>query len=360
MYTREISELPENIIKNGKAVFGTFEGCPKKLDIRGIRAPFSGFPLPTVITNFRIRSSLSFMFSIGNYIGIIDVFDQKVCGLVDVVFWNKETKRKFAYKKILGPRRRFIPHEMHCGFFASLIKNRYVRLSWDRARNRFSVIFYLKGDSSRPSARAAFIAPYMDECMNEVLTVTPFPTRRRCSATYIATPSIHGSLTVGKTKNSPAVTMEDTDGFAIFRANRAYYNLEYETESVIASGIVEINGTKKRISFVLKSPNENQVEADKFNPNFMFLDGKKTPLPQVRITHTAGMFKTWVIQDFENMVDLTFTPSAKHQREISMLAINTNTTTIYGTFEGVMKTSENEDIALHNFEGLVRSKSIRS
>ena len=78
MYNRKIQEAPEKIVRNGKIEFGTFGGLLPKLDIRGVRAPFAGTPLPAVITNFRIQSSLVFMFNIGSYIGTIDFFDHKI------------------------------------------------------------------------------------------------------------------------------------------------------------------------------------------------------------------------------------------------------------------------------------------
>lgn len=102
------------------------------------------------------------------------------------------------------------------------------------------------------------------------------------------------------------------------------------------------------------------MDADGLNSNFLFLDGKKSPLPQVQITHTLGLGKTWVIQDFENMVDLTFTPISSQLHDFSLMIVHETTTTIYGTFEGVLKTKDNEDIVLHNFEGLVRKESRRS
>lgn len=360
MYTRELSEIPKKLIKNGKAIFGTFEGCPERLDIKGIKSPFTEIPLPQIISNFRIKSSLSFMFSIGDYIGIVDFFDQKIFGFAEVTFWNKVNKRKFSYRKLMGPRRRFIPHNMKSGFCASFKKNRYIRISWDRARNRFSMIFSLKGDSSRPSARAAFVAPFVEERMNEVLAVLPYPTKRRCSATYFSTPSIHGSLTLGKTKLSEPILMNDTDGFSILKVNRAYYTFEASEENVVASGLVDVNGTKKRVSIVITGTDDDQVDQERLNKNFLFVDGKKTPLPPVTITHTAGIKKNWVIQDFENMVDLTFTPIANHVRDMSAFVIHMKANTIYGKFEGALRTSEDEVINISNFEGIVRSQSIRS
>lgn len=355
MYTRDIKTPPERIVHGGKIEFGTFKGLLPELDIRGVRTPFTGFPFPTVITNFRIQSSLMFFFNIGSYIGTVDFFDHKAFGFADVVFWNKDSGRKFAYRSFMGPRRRFIPHNMKVGFCASFNKKRYIRVSWDHQRDRLSMIFNLKGDSSRPSTQAAFVAHYSDESMCEMATVVPFPSKRRCSATYIATPQIHGTLSLEKTKLSEEVNQEDFDGSALLSINRSYYNLHSISEFVVASG--EIEG--KKFSFQIFTTQENAVDSDNINGNVLCVNGEFTPLPPVTITHPFGLSKKWVIQDFENMVDLTFTPASDNHRDVSFLVMKSQLHTIFGTFEGVIKTKNGEDIVLHNFEGVAKNQLLR-
>ena len=355
MYTREIKTPPEKIIHNGKIEFGTFQGLLPRLDIRGVRAPFAGFPFPTVITNFRIQSSIMFLFNIGSFIGTVDFFDHKVFGFADVVFWNKETGRKCAYRSFMGPRRRFIPHNMSTGFCASFNKKRYIRISWDHQRDRLSMIFNLKGDSSRPSAQAAFIARYSESPVCELATVVPAPSKRRCSATYLASPKIHGTISLEKTKLSEECTQADLDGTALLRINRAYYNLHSISEFIVASG--QIDG--KKFSFQMFTTQENAVDSDNINGNILCVNGICTPLPPVTITHPFGLSKKWVIQDFENMVDLTFTPVSDNRRDISFFVMKSQLRTVFGTFEGVIKTKDGEDIVLHNFEGIAKNQLLR-
>ncbi len=355
MYTREILTPPKHLVHNGKPVFGTFDKFPEKLDIRGVEAPFGGIPLPHLITNFRIKSSLFFMFDIGAYIGTVNFFDQKIFGYAEVVFWNKDSKRKFAYRVYMGPRRRFIPHNLHSGFCASFAKNRYIRISWDHDRDRISLIFNLKGDSSRPSARAAFVAHYSEQGMCEITSVLPSPTKSRCSATYTATPLIHGSLSLGKTKLTDAITMEDTNGYGIFSINRMYYNLHAKQEFVTAAGMID----GKKVAFQIFAPLENSVDTENLNGNILSTDGQCTTLPPVTITHPFGITKNWVIQDFENMVDLTFTPAADHFRDTTFFVTRMQEHTVFGTFEGSIRTKDNENIVLHNFQGIARKQSIR-
>ena len=296
-----------------------------------------------------------FLFNIGSYIGTVDFYDHKIFGFADVVFWNKETGRKFAYRSFMGPRRRFIPHNMKTGFCASFNKKRYIRVSWDHQRDKFSMIFNLKGDSSRPTAQAAFVAHYSNPLTCEISTVVPAPSKRRCSATYLSNPQIHGSLTLEKTKLSEEANQEDLDGTALLSINRAYYNLHSLSEFVVASGVID----GKNFSFQIFTTQENAVDSDNINGNILFVDGECTPLPPVTITHPFGLSKKWVIQDFENMVDLTFTPVSDIRRDVSFLVMKSQLRTIFGTFEGVIKTKNGEDIVLHNFEGVAKNQLLR-
>ena len=355
MYTREIKSPPEKIIHNGKIEFGTFKGLLQNLDIRGVRTPFAVIPLPKAITNLRIQSSLMFCFNIGSYIGTVDFFDHKIFGFADVVFWNKENGRKYAYRSFMGPRRRFIPHNMNVGFCASFNKKRYIRISWDHQRDRLSMLFNLKGDSSRPSAQSAFIAHYSDSSICEMSTVIPAPSKRRCSATFSTSAQIHGTLSLGKTKLSEEINQENLDGSALFSINRAYYNFHSISEFIVATG--QIDG--KKFSFQIFTTKENAVDTDNINGNILCVNGECTPLPPVTITHPFGYAKSWVIQDFENMVDLTFTPASVNYRDVSFFIVKSQLRTIFGTFEGVIKTKDGESLVLNNFEGIAKNQLLR-
>ena len=355
MYSRPVTEPPEQIVHNGKCVFGTFAGFPNRLDIRNVRSPFGGIPFPHLLTNIRIKSSLLFMFNIGQYMGTVEFFDQKIFGYAEVIFWNKETNRKYSYRSFMGPRRRFIPHSLNSGYTASFRKKRYIRISWDHERDRLSLIFNVSGDSVRPAANAAFLANFRSPNTCEMTAVVPAPTRSRCNASYACAAEIHGALTLDKTKRSDAVPMEKTDGNTLLNINRSYYNFMSACEFCLAAGKIG----DKHVSFKIVMQAEESVDIENINENFLFVDGHCTPLPPVVITHSFGVMKNWIIQDTENMVDLTFTPSSDHFRDNSFFVARTQVHTICGTFEGVLKTQDNEDIVLHNFEGIVRKQMLR-
>ena len=81
MYSREFSEPPKQIIQKGKAEFGTYEGVSAKIDIKGMRAPYAGIPLPHFISSLRIKSRLNYAFSLDKFIGLAAFIDFKFIGL---------------------------------------------------------------------------------------------------------------------------------------------------------------------------------------------------------------------------------------------------------------------------------------
>lgn len=347
-------EPPESLVKNGKPVFGTFKGHPDRLDIRGVEKPFGILPLPTFITNLRIKSRLSFFFNVGDYIGCIEFFDAKIFGLADVCFWNKSTKQKFTYQTLMGPRHRFVPHELDASAIVSYKKTRYIRISWDRSHDKLSVIFNLTGDSVRPSATCALIAHFNDQATAEITCVSPAPTTRRCSANCMISLPLHGTLTLLPTGESPK-TMPDADGVSVFDMSRNYYKFRTRGEFLTGIGIVD----GKQVSFRIAIGSQDAFNPDLYNNNVLFYDGKTTPLPPVTITYPYGVMNNWVIQDTENMVDLTFTPCAENMHTISVFVLRAQYHTIYGTFEGVLLTSSEQKVSLHALPGIAKKYLIR-
>lgn len=356
MYTRQLCQIPPALIKNGRPVFGTFDGHVSKLDIRGLRGPFGGVPLPYFITNFRIKSSLTFNFSFDGFVISVLFFDAKLFGLAEIDIWNEKSGRKYAYKSIMGPRRRFIPHNLEQGFCANFKKSRYVRISWDHKRDRFSIIFNVQGDSVRPSVQAAFNGHFSSSSTKEITQCVPIKSRRRCSASYISALKVHGSMTFGATKNSESRTWTTSEGSGIFLINRAYYGYVSQMQFVHASGMQ--NG--RQISFVLENLSSLTFDPEISNRNGLIVDGEWTPLPPVKMTQPFGILKKWIIQDTENMVDLTFEPLSNNYRELMMMITKIRINIIYGKFEGVLKTKDGEALKISGFGGIARDHLLRT
>ena len=354
VYTRPITELPKALVKDGKPVFGTFAGHPMRLDIRGVKNPLGPMPLPTFITNLRIKSRLSFFFSLDEYIGCIDFFDAKIFGFAEVNFWHTGTKQRFTYRSVMGPRKRFVPHKLNAAATSSLKKSRYIRISWDRDHDRLSVIFNLAGNRVRPSANAAMIAHFSDNSCAELTSVIPSPTSRRCSACTVVALPVHGAITLVPHHEHPK-TMKDTEGFAFLDINRTYMRFRTHGEFVTAFGMVG----QKQVWFRIAASSQDAVDTESYNSNVLFFEGTTTPLPPVVITHPYGIMNKWIIQDTENMIDLTFTPLSESLHKLSIFVLRTQYHTIYGTFEGTLLTADGEKISFKALPGLTKKYLIR-
>lgn len=349
MYTRQLNEPPKQIIQNGKAFFGAFSGVSPKIDIKGMRAPYAGVPVPVFLSNLRIKSRLVYVFTLDKYIGFSQFYDFKAIGLGEVIFWNKETGKKYAYHTIMPPRRRFIPTLTTRGICACYRQSRYMKISWGRSHQHHALSFKLKGDSARPASEGYFYSPMQDSMHKDLMFVNPSPTSSRCNTEWLSTMTINGHITINKEQ------ADDSEGLGIMKLSRAYYKMH--TNSIQVTGIGQSKG--KNIIFSIEQSNLDAADNDKYNFNTLVVDGKETTLPPVYITHPFGINEKWIIQDTENMIDLSFTPVSVNTRTLNIIALRASYNNIYGTFDGVLLTADGEKIALKNFPGIMQKGTLR-
>ncbi len=352
VYSRTIDKAPKHIVHNGKIHFGAFASPPARIDIRGVKAPFAGIPLPPFISNTRIKSRLSYVFSVGTYTGMVDFFDDKAFGLAEVIFWDTETKRRLAYHKFMGPRRRFVPINTEEAACTSFGKTRYIRIAWSRKRKRLSLTFTVKGYPSRPAAKAVFVSAF--DGGNGMLFVNPAPTMQRCSATWALPLSFSGGIAEA-THRHHIKSLPIAEGLGIMLMNRTY--LKPHSSSEMMFGLTRVDGTDIRFHF--SNSDYDPVDSDAYNDNFLSAGAEMTAMPPVTITHPFGIEKKWVVQDTECMVDLTFIPLSVNRRILNIILMKKTYTTIYGTFDGALVAKDGRKFTLKNCPGIVRKNLLR-
>ena len=127
---------------------------------------------------------------------------------------------------------------------------------------------------------------------------------------------------------------------------KGFYPYPVHTHWCTAMGF---DSSNNRIGFTIS---DNQTkESFKNNENALWVNGKLTPLPPVKITQSAGMESEWVIQDMEGMVDLVFTPDDKIPHRTDQRLFRFLYDCPLGYFNGVVTNSEGEEIPLRNFWG---------
>lgn len=351
MYSRQIYEKPEHIIVNGKANFGTFSGVSPEIDIRGMRAPYAGIPLPTFLTRIRIKSKIDYIFSLEKFIGMSRFFDFKVFGLGEITLWNKTSGKKYAYHVIMPARRRFVPVTTTRGICASYRKSRYIKISWGRKHQHHALSFKIKGDSVRPNVEGYCYSPMQDEMHCDMMFVNPSPSSSRCSATWFSSMSTSGHVLI----NNEEKEVDDSQGLAAMLLSRSYFKFRTHSRNIYGIGFLK----ERKIIFSLGVSDLDSADSDSFNSNILIVDGNPTPLPPVYVTHPFGIKEKWIIQDTESMIDLTFNPVSINSRVLNIIAFRTSYSTIYGTFDGVLLTKEGEKIILKNFPGILQTDHIR-
>lgn len=353
MYSRPLIHAPQSIVHNGKINFGSFFGVPETIDIRGVKAPFAGIPTSSFFSNFRIKSRLAFVFSVDNYIGLAEFFDDKLFGLAEVIFWDRETGKKIAYHTFMGPSRRFVPistKEAVCTSYAP----RYIKISWSRRHNKISLSFVVRGDKFRPAAKANYVARLSNDGSAEMLSVTPSPTTQRCSATWIVPMNLDGGLNTGKHRHY-IKEIPTGKGLGLMLLNRTY--LKPRSSSEVMFGMTVADG--KNIVFAYSNTTQDALDEDTYNDNMLSVNNELTAMPPVVITHPFGLSGKWIAQDTEGMVDLTFNPVSLNDRTLNIVLMRNAYTTIYGTFEGVLVSKDGEKIVLKNCPGIVKKSHIR-
>ena len=349
MYSRDFGEAPRKLVEGGRAHFGTYIGVSPRFDIKGMRAPYAGVPLPPVISDIRIKSRLNYYFSIEKYIGLVEFFDFKVIGLVEVCFWDKTNGKKYVYHSIMPTRRRFIPKNTDKGICASYRKSRYIKISWEKEHTNKSMRFHVKHNSGWPGSEGWFHSIREDSMHDDMSFVCPSPTTSRCWALWLSTMKINGHLAI------KGAEPDNSSGLALMTMNRFYSKTR--SLSLRMCGMGNIDG--KDIIFYLSTTSSEAADPDKYNSNILEIDGNRTALPSVVATHPFGLNKNWIIQDTESMIDLTFTPSSLYKRSLNLIALRTVNWHIYGTFEGVLLDKDGNKIQLKNFEGMLTRSSLR-
>jgi hypothetical protein len=354
LYSRAIAETPDELIQNGKPVFGTFASAPKRLDIRGVVQPFGISPVPVFLSNYHIRSNLSFMFNAGRIIGSIDFFGTWFLGFAEVVLWDTETGRKYPYRTLIGPRRKFIPYDLMEGKSSTRHRGYAVRINWNRRENRLSLSARLSGSSVKPRVTISLRAQLDSPFFSEAAVVLPAPIMRRCRAVYRLTSPVNGVVTLTP-KEGDALSVPVTGGTALFDLHRAYYGRR--TKSEYAYGFGKLG--ERYVAFSIAASTIDAVRPNDYNENFLFCCGKMTPLPPVKITYPFGINGEWVIQDTESMVDLVFTPRSVYARMHSVFILTTRYHLMYGAFNGVLLTKTGEKIVFKDFLGITKKHLIR-
>jgi hypothetical protein len=98
---------------------------------------------------------------------------------------------------------------------------------------------------------------------------------------------------------------------------------------------------------------QNQTrETHRNNENALWVNGRLSPLPPVRITMPEGIESAWIIQDVEGMVDLVFTPKEMYKSGANLFITRAEFDMPMGYYNGMLVSAEGEQIQVRNLWGM--------
>ena len=167
---------------------------------------------------------------------------------------------------------------------------------------------------------------------------------------YFRSFAVNGWVTFGHNQD---IQLSKASGVGFLDFRKTYTSPHTKRSVVIGLGFIE----GAQVSFHLSD--SIAPDSYSYNDNILFYGGKRIPLPPVRITYPFGSSKNWIIQDTENMVDLTFTPGAISQRSLNILVWRRDYKTICGTFEGSFLIEDGVVLKLKGFPGIAKKVRMR-
>jgi hypothetical protein len=168
-------------------------------------------------------------------------------------------------------------------------------------------------------------------------------TGRRNMYAYKAVTSVRGDIVLG----GRHVSLDPARCTGIFRDYKGFF--PYRMKGVYC-GSMGFDTEGVRYGFHIA---ENQArDIRKNNENALWVNGKVSHLPPVRITMSQGQESDWVIQDVEGMVDLVFTPKIMNRHRADLLAASGDFFMPMGYYNGMVVNAKNEQIQVRNQWGI--------
>ena len=340
MYTREIQVPRSSPVENGRPLQGTWMRAFEEVGLINIRRPYP-FPLPRWIKNLRIKEWESFYIQDDRFSLQARLCNLKFFRSAHVVMYDRETKERLEFRKVIpGGAWRLLQRlnndsvdSRSWGFFFRIHSwldtdsvNIELNIKRRQKRPAFTAhaIFDLAGGKTTPMAVSLLFTEYRNMYVYKALT------------------AVSGDVVAG----GKHIHFDPAKTTGLFCDYKGYF--PYRMYSTWCMGM-GFDSRNRRFGFAL---GENQAkESYKNNENALWIDGKLSPLPPVKITKSGGSESEWIIQDMEGMVDLVFTPKELKRNAENFIFSSSEFENPLGYFNGLLVSAEGEELPVKNVWG---------
>ena len=340
MYTREIQEKRREPVENGLPLQGTWTAAFDEVDLSKINRPYS-IPLLKEVKNLRIKEWESFFIQDDRIYLQARLCNLKYYRTALVVMFNKETKERLEFKKRIPGSGWRLPRSLNNASVESHSYGFFFRIHTWLDANCVQLELNVEGRQSKPPFTVQVTFDLAEGKTTPMAASLLFSERRNMYA-YKTLTAVRGDVVAG----GQHIQLDPVRTSGIFCDFKGYY--PYRSRSTWCSAM-GFDNQNKRFGFAL---GENQAkEPFKNNENALWIDGRLTPLPPVKITQNGTVMSDWIIQDMEGMVDLVFTPKEPGSNVKKSMLLSSNYEYSLGLFNGLVLGAKGEEIPVHNIWG---------
>ena len=341
MYVREILPPRATPVENGEPVQGTWTTAFNEVDLLDIRKPFRS-PFSNLTRNSRIKEWESFFIQNDRFTIQAILCNFKIYRYASVILYDMENRKQFRFNRTIPGTGWRLPRSLRNTYVDSRSWGFFFRVhSWLDA-DTVKLDLDIEPTRTRPSFTA-----HLEFSLGKVkvipMAVSLVFSGNRSMYAYKALTPVRGDMVFG----GQHISMDPDKTTGLFCDFKGYYPFPMHSQWCMAAGFDSAN---RRIGFSV-ADNQNR-ESYKNNENALWIDGRLTPLPPVKITQTAGTDSEWTIQDMEGMVDLVFTPKEQIRHKLDYFLFQSSLDSPLGFFNGMMVSSEGEEIPLRNVSGI--------
>jgi len=346
MYTREILAPIASPIQDGKPVIGTWNRAFDKVDLQELHRPFRK-PMPRWIKDQRIKEWQCFTVQNDNILLEAIFCNMKLYRMVQILVYDKENKTKYIFRKIKPGSGRNLPVSLANSYVDSRSSGFFFHIhTWldaDTINLDINIDASDKIYTRKQPALTVHLAYNVSSQDVTPMAVSLGFTEPRVMYAFKAFAPVRGHIVFG----GKHIILKQDNCSGFFTDYKGFFPFHMHTTMCNAMGFNEEN---RRFGFHIA---ENQTrETNKNNENALWVNGKLTPLPPVLITMPKGPEETWVIQDVEGMVDLTFTPKEPNRCGTNLVFTKADFIAPLGIFNGMLVNSDGEQIHIKNLFGI--------
>jgi len=335
-------------VENGRPLQGTWMRAFEEVGLLNIRRPYP-FPLPRWVKNMRLKEWESFYIQDDQFCLQARLSNFKYYRNAVVSLYDRESKERLEFSKVIPGGGWRLPRSLNNDSVDSRSFGFFFRIhSWLDTESINLELNIKKGRNKEPFTAHAIFDLAAGKTMPMAVSLL-FSDSRNMYA-YRALTAVSGDIVWG----GKHIHFDPAKTTGLFCDYKGYY--PYRMKSTWCTGM-GFDSRNRRFGFAL---GENQTrESYKNNENALWIDGKLTPLPPVKITRSGGGDSDWIIQDMEGMVDLVFTPKELKRDTRTDILSSAEYEAPLGYFNGLLVSSEGEELSLRNLWGAVEKLYLR-